>query len=120
MNKQPPALVTQIRSAQISVPCANLPATLEFFVEQLGFRVDLIFPADSPSTAVISGHGVTLRLEASEAALPAMRLSCDLSSLPKGTPHELVAPNGMRIKLVEANLPIEVPEVKQEFVISRV
>jgi quercetin dioxygenase-like cupin family protein len=112
-------LAPHIKSAQVIVTCTDLPATLEFFVERLGFRVDLIFPADSPSSAVISGHGVALRLEASTAALPVLRLLCDRSSLPKGTPHELVAPNGMRIELVEANPPIHVPEGKQEFVISR-
>jgi len=113
-------LAQHIKSAQVIVPCTDLPATLEFFVERLGFRVDLIFPADSPSSAVISGHGVALRLEPSAAALPLLRLLCDCSSLPKGTAHELVAPNGMKIELVEANPPIEIPEGKQEFVISRV
>jgi len=112
-------LAPHIQSAQVIVPCSDLQATLDFFVDRLGFRVDMIFPADSPSTAVISGHGVALRLEASEAALPVLRLLCDFSSLPKGTPHELVAPNGMKIELAEANPPIDVPDGKQEFVISR-
>jgi quercetin dioxygenase-like cupin family protein len=112
-------LTAHIDSAQVLVPCSDLQPTLDFFVERLGFRVDLIFPADSPSSAVISGHGVALRLEPSKAALPELRLLCDFSSLPKGTPTELVAPNGMKIELVEANPPIEVPEGKQEFVISR-
>jgi mannose-6-phosphate isomerase-like protein (cupin superfamily) len=108
-----------IKSAQIVVPCSDLQETLDFFIQQLGFRVNLIFPADSPATAAISAHGITLRLEASKAAVPVLRLLCDTSSLPQGTPHELVAPNGMKIELVEANPPIEVPEAKQEFVISR-
>jgi quercetin dioxygenase-like cupin family protein len=112
-------LAAHINSAQVIVPCPDLQPTLDFFVERLGFRVDLIFPADSPSSAVISGHGVALRLEPSKARLPELRLLCDFSSLPKGTPTELVAPNGMKIELVEANPPIEVPEGKQEFVISR-
>ena len=53
----------QIRVAQTVLPCANLNKTLEFFIERLGFRIEMIFPADSPSTAVISGYGATLRLE---------------------------------------------------------
>src|SRR3954471_2327860 len=113
-------LAAHINYAQLIVPCSDLQPTLDFFVERLGFRVDMIFPADSPSSAVISGHGVALRLEPSKAALPVLRLLCDISSLPKGTPTELVAPNGMKIELVEANPPIEVPEGKQEFVINRV
>src|SRR4051794_6765918 len=112
-------LAAHINSAQVIVPCSDLQDSLDFFVERLGFRVDLIFPADSPSTAVISGHGIALRLERSKAALPVLRLLCDFSSLPKGTPRELVAPNGMKTELVETNPPIEVPEGRQEFVISR-
>src|SRR3954466_750736 len=102
-------LNAQIKPAQIVVPCSGLQPTLDFFVERLGFRVDLIFPADSPSSAVISGHGITLRLEVSQASVPVVRLSCDLSSLPEGTPQRFVAPNGMKIELIEANPPIEVP-----------
>jgi quercetin dioxygenase-like cupin family protein len=109
----------QIKSAQIVVPCSDLQRTLDFFVERLGFRVDMIFPADAPSTAVISGYGVTLRLEPGESQPPVLRLFCDLAAVPKGTSQELVAPNGMKIELVEANPPIEVPEGKQEFVINR-
>jgi mannose-6-phosphate isomerase-like protein (cupin superfamily) len=112
-------LAPHIKSAQIVVPCSDLAETLAFFTERLGFRVEMIFPADAPSTAVISAYGVTLRLEPGEAQPPLLRLLCDLSSLPKNTPRELVAPNGMKIELVETNPPIEVPEAKQEFVISR-
>ena len=113
-------LAPDIKSAQIIVPCSDLQETLDFFVGQLSFRVEMIFPADDPSTAVISGHGVTLRLEGGvKTSPPALRLLCDLSALPQGTPHELVAPNGMKIELVEASPPIEVPQGKQEFVISR-
>src|SRR3954470_10099724 len=82
-------LAPHINSAQIIVPCRDLSTTLDFFVERLGFRVVLTSPADSPSTAVISGYGVTLRLQASPAATPVLRLLCDLSSLPKGTAQEL-------------------------------
>ena len=46
----------------LSVP--DLTEALDFFTSRLGFRVDMIFPADAPNTAVISGQGVTLRLEA--------------------------------------------------------
>jgi mannose-6-phosphate isomerase-like protein (cupin superfamily) len=116
-------LTPGIRSAQVVVPCSDLQATLDFFVERLGFRVDVIFPADAPSTAVISGHGLTLHLELANhnAHLPPpkLRLLCDLSALPAGAAREFKAPNGMEIELVAANPAIEVPEGKQEFVISR-
>jgi quercetin dioxygenase-like cupin family protein len=46
----------------LSVP--DLNEALDFFTSRLGFRVDMIFPAEAPNTAVISGQGITLRLEA--------------------------------------------------------
>ena len=45
----------------LSVP--DLNEALDFFTSHLGFRVDMIFPAEAPNTAVISGQGVTLRIE---------------------------------------------------------
>jgi len=59
-----PEPIPLIRPAQIVLPCPNLREALDFFTERLGFRIEMIFPADSPRTAVVSGHGVTLRLEA--------------------------------------------------------
>ncbi|HET6161702.1 MAG TPA: hypothetical protein VFE34_25400 [Dongiaceae bacterium] len=114
------SLADHIRLAQVLLPCRDLAATLGFFTERLGFRVNLIFPADSPSTAVISGHGLTLRLEATEKDTTpiTLRLLCDLSSLPMGTPHLLIAPGGTRIDLVEARQPVLVPDGMQEFVLS--
>ena len=114
-------LASTIRSAQVVVPCSDLQATMDFFVERLGFRVDAIFPADAPSTAVISGHGVRLRLELTnnKVSAPVLRLLCDRSALPMGTAREIKAPNGMSIELVDANPPIDIPEGKQEFVITR-
>src|SRR5438105_9372181 len=55
-------LASAVRSAEVVVPCCDLQATMDFFLERLGFRLEVIFPADAPSTAVICGHGVTLRL----------------------------------------------------------
>lgn len=45
----------------LSVP--DLAEALDYFTRRLGFRVDMIFPADAPNTTFISGQGVTLRLE---------------------------------------------------------
>ena len=40
---------------------------------ELGFRVDAIFPADAPRTAVVSAHGTRLRLERTAAGAQAPR-----------------------------------------------
>ncbi len=50
-------------SAYIVIPCADLDAAIDYFTQQLGFRLDMIMPADAPRMASISGHGVSLQLE---------------------------------------------------------
>src|SRR5207249_9050374 len=68
-------LASAARSVEVVVPCSDLQATMDFFLERLGFRLEVIFPADAPSTAVISGHGVTLRLVLNgNVAAPRLRL----------------------------------------------
>lgn len=58
-----------LRGKTISVGCASLDAALEFYTGELGFRLDMIVPADAPRLAIVSGYGVNVRLE-SEARAP--------------------------------------------------
>lgn len=118
------SLAEHVRMAQVLLPCRDLAATLAFFTDRLGFKVNLIFPADAPHTAVVSGHGLTLRLESGAPTAPptspiTLRLLCDLAALPAGAPRVLTSPDGTRIELVEARPPVEVPAGTQEFVLSR-
>ena len=88
-------LQNNIRVAQVVLTCRDLSADLAFFTEQLGFRVNMIVPADAPAIAVISGHGTILRLERNADPAPSslrLRLLCDLKTLPAGTPRRLSAP----------------------------
>jgi quercetin dioxygenase-like cupin family protein len=45
------------------VPCTDLDATIAYYTEQLGYRLDMIMPADAPRIALVSRDGITLRLE---------------------------------------------------------
>lgn len=47
----------------VHVNCRDLDAALEAYSGELGFRLDMIVPADAPRRAQLSGHGITLRLE---------------------------------------------------------
>lgn len=107
----------QIRSAQTVVPCANLNRSLEFFIERLGFRVEMIYPADAPSTAVISGYGTALRLETSDEIQPlTLRLIGEFSG---EIEREIFSPDGgVRVILADAEMPIEIPDGAQEFVLT--
>ena len=53
---------------ETEIPCAELGPALDVLIDQLGFRLETIMPADDPSVAVISGHGLRLRLDASGGA----------------------------------------------------
>lgn len=88
---------------------------IDFFAE-IGFRLKIIMPADSPEIAVISGYGVNLRLERIETfQSPNLRLIGDFDE-----EKQITAPNGMRIDLIQAKTEIDLPELKEEFFISRI
>src|SRR5262245_41712671 len=117
----PSDISSRIRSAEVVVPCPDLGARLYFFTERLGFRVALLFPADSPSIAVVSGHGLPLRLEAvlrKPDTVVVLRLLCDREALPVGAQQTLVAPDGTRVELVDADPPVELPDGKQELILT--
>lgn len=42
------------RAAPVVVPCASLDDAIHVFVEQLGWRLDAIWPADEPRRAIVS------------------------------------------------------------------
>ncbi len=109
-------MIKDIAAAEIVLPAGDLAATLDFFTAQLGFRVEAIYPADSPETAVIAGHGVRLRLERASAAPPGV-LRLAVAGVPP--PGETVAPNGTRILVVPADPPVTVPSLAPALVIVR-
>jgi mannose-6-phosphate isomerase-like protein (cupin superfamily) len=113
-------VAAQIAAAQVVVPASDLAATLEFFTERLGFRVESIVPADHPQVAVIVGFGARLRLDATaEGAAPSLRLLCPDPTVVAGGVTTLTAPNGIVVRLVPESNPLVVPPVQQSFVLTR-
>ena len=51
----------------LAVP--DLAEATDYFTQRLGFRLQMIVPADTPQLALLSGQGVTLRLETEQRAL---------------------------------------------------
>ena len=113
MNSQTP--LDPAGPAEVLLPCADLAPALDFFVGRLGFRVETIFPADEPQVASLSGHGLRLRLEPVVGDPGVIRLG----SAAAGGERVLTAPNGTRIELVDPDPPIDIPDLKPEFVITR-
>jgi len=93
----PPSAAT--RGAEVVVPCVDFDATLEFFVERLGFRLELILPADAPRTARLSGHGLSVRLERADVAGPVrLRLPPEAACWAGTAARHLDGPGGVRIE----------------------
>ena len=104
--------------AQVVLPCEHLEETLEFFTDRLAFRVDAIYPAEDPSVAVISGHGIRVELNRGAGGTPGVLrlLVSDRTTL--GGASELVAPNGTRIELADPDPPLVIPPTVPSFVLS--
>ena len=106
--------------AEFLLPSDDLKDDLPFFQERLGFQLDEIFPADDPAVAVISGHGVRIRLDRDSDEPPGkIRLRCDDPTAFAAGQTDLVAPNGTKIEIVQANPPMVVPDTEHSFVVRR-
>lgn len=106
--------------AEFRLPTKDLKKDLPFFSDTLGFRLDTIFPADNPAVAVMSGHGLRIRLELGAREAPGtIRLLChDPAAFADGR-TELIAPNGTRIEIVDAKPPLEMPQTRHSFVVRK-
>ncbi|MBA3279852.1 MAG: cupin [Geodermatophilaceae bacterium] len=107
-----------IRAVEVMLPCTDLDATVDFFLDPLGFRLDVIMPADDPAVALLSGHGMRIRLERGATGDPGdLRLAVDEPQA-LGT-DLLTAPNGTRIHLVDADPPLAIPDSAPLFELTR-
>ena len=105
--------------AEVRLPTDDLNADMAFF-RKIGFRLDQIFPADDPSTAVLSGHGLSVRLQRGAVEAPATLriLTPDPQAFAEGA-TELVAPNGTRIEISRLNPPLQIPQTEHHFMVRR-
>ena len=109
-----------VQAAEVCLPTRDMAADLEFFTGTLDFRLETIFPADDPSVATLSGHGVTLRLERGAAIAPGvLRLLCrDATGFAAGQ-TELLAPSGTRVIVAPAVPELRVPPTVHTFLVRR-
>lgn len=109
----------QIKAAELVLLCKDLTKALDFYTNELGFRIDVIFPADAPRVAVISGYGVRIRLEHSNDAAP-NRLRFLLNDIEPGSrkSDELFAPDGTRIEFAPVDSPLELPRLVPSFIVQ--
>jgi quercetin dioxygenase-like cupin family protein len=112
--------MTETTLAEIRLPTTALRDDIAFFTKVLGMRMDMISPADDPTVAVFSGHGLRLRLEAGASEPPGTLriLTRDPDGFAGGA-RLLSAPNGTRIEIESLNPPLVTPETVHSFVVRR-
>ncbi len=106
--------------AEVRLGSSNLGEDLGFFGRVLGMRLDMIYPADSPSVAVYSGHGLRVRLEqGTDAPMGRLRILSDAVDAIADGARLLTSPGGTVVELDELNPPLILPETEHAFVVRR-
>ena len=103
--------------AEVCLNTTDLRADLGFFSKTLGMRMDMIYPADDPSVAVFTGHGLRVRLEQGAGSVGHLRIATDDGFADGAT--ALAAPGGTTIDVVPLNPPLVLPETDHAFVVRR-
>lgn len=112
--------MSQPTLAEFLIPTEELRDDLPFFTGTLGMRLENIFPADDPSVASFSGHGLRLRIEKGADAAPGhLRILTDDPDSFAGGARELTAPNGTRVTLAPLTPQVEPVETQHEFAVRR-
>ena len=108
--------------AEILVPSIGITKDMPFFTKQLGFRLDQIYPADDPTVAVMSGHGLRIRLDSTlgdDVAMPVLNLLVeDPARLADGA-GQMTAPNGMLVRIAERDPQMVTPPTQHSYIVRR-
>ena len=105
--------------AEVCLPTTALAEDIGFFSQRLGMRLERIHPADDPRVAVVSGHGLRLRLEAGSGTPGDVRILADDPVLIAGGEMSLVSPGGTRIRIEPLDPPVVQPPTEHAFVVRR-
>ena len=86
-------------NAEVLLPTQELRDDIPFYTEVLGMRMDMIYPADDPTVAVFSGHGLRVRIEKNAEVSPGkIRILCENPNDFAAGKRSLKAPNGTKIE----------------------
>ncbi len=100
---------------QVLVPSKDLVEDMAYF-QGIGFRLDNIFPDDSPAVAVMSGHDIQIRLDKeAQCPPPILCLLTDDQAQVFQNQNELLAPNGTRIKILPKTYQVPQPATQHTF-----
>lgn len=103
--------------AQVCLPTSALTADIGFFTKTLKMRMDSIYPADDPTVAVFSGHGLRVRLDQGQGGSAGhLQILTDEDDFAKGP---LTSPGGTTVEIAALNPPIHMPDTDHAFVVRR-
>ena len=86
--------------AQIVLHTKDINEDMDYFIS-IGFRLINIFPDDSPEVAVMTGHGINIRLDKNANQTPVtIHILTDNPEQFDKQNTELIAPNGTLIKVL--------------------
>lgn len=106
--------------AEMLLPTTDLRTDLPFYIDTLGMRLEEIFPADNPSVACLSGHGLRIRIEKGAKAAPGtIRLLTDSPAGFLGGRRSLTAPNGTVFEVAPRSPQLVQPPTQHEFRVRR-
>ncbi|MFN4158654.1 MAG: cupin domain-containing protein [Gemmobacter sp.] len=105
--------------AEVHLATTALAEDIAYFTCSFGMRLERIFPADDPRVAVLSGHGLRLRLEAGQGAPGTIGILADDPVLVAGGARELTAPGGTRVVISALDPPVVQPPTEHAFVVRR-
>lgn len=106
--------------AEVLLPTDELRDDLPFYTETLGMRLEEIYPADNPTSARLSGHGLTVRIDKGADTPPGVLriLTDDVAGFANGR-TQLTAPNGTRIEIASLTPAVIRPETQHELEVRR-
>lgn len=104
------------RDASLLQPCADLDEAVAFFRDRLGLRLESIFPADSPTWAVVAGRGLSIRLDLTCDAPPATIVVPRRAADGDGDGDAVVGPNGTTLRF---EAPRELPDPRPSLSLTR-
>lgn len=106
--------------AEIRLPTQELRDDLPFYTKVLKMQLDSIYPADNPEVAVLSGHGLRIRIQKGAAEAPGtIRILTDDPDQFANGARSLTAPNGTTVEIDDLNPPLVMPQTEHAFVVRR-
>ena len=105
--------------AAICLSTTDLRQDIAFFLNKLGMRMEMIYPADNPRIAVFSGHGLRLRLDQGDTSAPGRIRIRTNAPESFADARNLRAPGGTEVEIGPLDPPLVMPDTEHAFEVRR-